>query len=399
MNICIVNTFFPPHVSGTARTSYLLAERLSEAGHAVTVITSSIEGPPRVEKIQGMKVYRLRSVRYPKLEILHKAELYSDLLPENLAQIGRILRRNNIELVHVYGQFFDLTLMTLLAAKTYRLPVVLTIGTRLAHANLLYNTLFRLVDKSLVRHLVARRADRVIAMDRLMKDYITDRYGVETAVRFVPAGVDVDRFGKSSGKPVRTRYKLSEDDRLILSMGNLSNFRRADSLINALPSVLRRIPSAKILVVGSRYDTRAVKLVDQLGLQKSVVFCGRVEYDLIPSYHAACDVVANDLDLAPWAGMGVGLASLEAMASGKVVLTSANEDNFLNLRLVNWQNIVLVKQMSAEATSQALVKLLSNQKLAETIGQNARIFVRENFSLDSVCQRYQTVYEELRRSS
>jgi len=395
MNICVVNTFFPPHVSGTARASFLLSRRISEAGHSVTVVTSSIEGPPKIEKSEDMVVHRLRSVRYPKLEMLHKADVYNNLLPGNLARIVRILRTGNIELVHVYGQFYDLTFLSVLAAKAMRLPIVLTIGTRMAHARMPYDALFRIADKTLVKHLVARRVDRIIAMDRLMSDYMKNRYGVETAIRFIPAGVDVGRFENASGESVRPRHGLSEQDHVILSMGNLSNFRRLDSLTRALPGVLKEFPRLKILVVGSLYDNSSVELVRRLGLERSVIFCGRVDYDMMPSYLGACDLVANDLDLASWSGMGIGLASLEAMASGKTVVTSATEDNFMDLRLRNWHDIVLVRPSNTCDISLALVRLLSDRRLRESVGRNARRLVREHFSLEALHQKYEAVYEEL----
>ena len=111
MNICVVNTFFPPHVSGTARAAFLLARKLTEAGHNLTIITSSIGGPPKTEILDGMTIYRLRSVRYPKLEMLHKADIYNNLLPENFSQILHILRKQKVQVVQTFGQFFDLTFL------------------------------------------------------------------------------------------------------------------------------------------------------------------------------------------------------------------------------------------------------------------------------------------------
>ncbi len=392
MNICVVNTFFPPHVSGTARASFLLARKLSEAGHNMTVIASSIDGSPRVERTEGMTIYRLRSLKYPKLEVLHNADLYYSLLPPNLAGILRILRKHNVEVVHVWGQFFDLTFMCMFAAKILRLPVVLTIGTRMEHPRLLYNSLFRVFDRTTVKFLVGRRADRVIAMDKLMKDYILDRYDTkENAIRFIPAGVDLKRFRTASGEQVRREYGLGKGIPVILSLGTMSNLRSANGLLTALPNVLKRFRNAKLLIVGSLYDKKPIELIRKLELGRAVIFCGRVDYDRVPSFLSASQMEGHDLDT----GLGIGLASLEAMAAGKPVLTSAREDNFIDLKLRNWGNIVLVKPGDAESISDAVLRLLSDRKLRERIGRNAKKFVNEHFSLDAVYREYQAVYEEL----
>ncbi|MGD0176808.1 MAG: glycosyltransferase family 4 protein [Candidatus Bathyarchaeia archaeon] len=392
MNICVVNTFFPPHVSGTARAAYLLARKLSETGHKLTVITSSIGGPPSTEKLDGMTVYRLRSVRYPKLEILHKADLYSNLMPGNFWHVARILMREKVEVVQMFGQFFDLTFLCVLAAKIMRLPIVLTIGTRMEHTQFMYDTFFRLVDKTLIKQLVARRVNKLIAMDKLMHDYMKDRYNPsDHAIKFIPVGVDLERFQNVSGDAIRRQFGLGPEDPAVLSLGTMSNLRTANGLLNALPSVLQEFPAVRLLVVGPLYDNSPLELVRKLELEKSVIFCGRVDYAMIPSYIGASDVEGHDLDT----GLGIGLASLEAMAAGKAVLSSAKEDNFMNLRLKNWENIALVRPGNAQDISNALVKLLSDRKLREQIGRNAQAYIRSNFSLEAACRKYEAVYEEL----
>lgn len=392
MNICVVNTFFPPHVSGTARAAYLLARKLSEAGHKLTIITSSIGGPPSTEKLDGMTVYRLRSFRYPKLEILHKADLYNNLVPGNFWHIVRILMREKVEVVQMFGQFFDLTFLCVLAAKTMRLPIVLTIGTRMEHTQFMYDTFFRLADKTLIKQLVARRVNRLIAMDKLMYDYMKDRYNPsDLAIKFIPVGVDLERFQNVTGDAIRRQIGLGLEDPAVLSLGTVSNLRTANGLLNALPSVLQEFPGVRLLVVGPLYDNSPLELVRRLGLEKSVIFCGRVDYEMIPSYIGASDVEGHDLDT----GLGIGLASLEAMAAGKPVLSSAKEDNFMDLRLKNWGNIALVRPGDAQDISNALVKLLSDRKLREQIGRNAQAYIRSNFSLEAACRKYEAVYGEL----
>ena len=69
--------------------------------------------------------------------------------------------------------------MVIVASKILKIPIVLTIGTRMEHSQSLYNSLFLFVDMTFVKHLVARRADRVISLDILMREYIIERYGID----------------------------------------------------------------------------------------------------------------------------------------------------------------------------------------------------------------------------
>jgi len=271
----------------------------------------------------------------------------------------------------------------------------LTIGTRMEHTVRLYDVLFRFIDETLIRHLVARRVDRIVAMDKLMRDYMIRRYGaMEPVISFIPAGVDVERFAEPKGEFVRKMYGIRNTDPVVLSVGTTSNLRGARSLIQAMPRVLKQFPSAKLLIVGSMYSSEPVQLANKLGLEGSVVFTGRVDYDMIPSYLAACDVEGHDLD----SGLGIGLASLEAMAAGKAVLSSAREDNFMDLKLSNWNNIVLVRPGNTGDVSDVLLRLFSDRGLGEGIGKNAQSFVRDHFSLDSVCRKYEALYNEVAKA-
>jgi glycosyltransferase involved in cell wall biosynthesis len=392
MNICIINAFFPPHVSGTAREAFLLSRGLSRRGHKVIVVTSRIKGAPWVEKYDGVVVYRLQSVKYPKLDIFHRADLYYNLLPGNFRAMMDIAKRHEIDVIQAYGQFFDLTFMAVAASKMLKVPVALTIGTRMEHPRSSYDSFFLFADKTLVKHLVARRVDRVIALDKLMRDYIIRRYNIsEQSIRFIPAAVDVERFERCDGQPIRRQYNIEDDSPIILSLGTISNLRKPVSLIKAMPSVLREFPNSKLLFVGCLYSYEAIHLARKLGLGDSIIFCGEVDYAMIPSYIGACDVEGHDLD----SGLGLGLASLEAMSAGKPVLSSVDEDNFMGLKLSNWKNIVLVPPGNVRAISQAIVRLLSDRKLREEIGRNAMSFVKEHFSLDVVCQKYEALYDEM----
>ena len=379
-------------MSGSARLAFLLSEELAQRGHNVVVITSRIGGTPETEKRGAMTIYRLRSLKYPKIELLHNADLYWNLLPQNLGRILGILRRHRVDVVQAFGQFQDLTLVTIAACRVLSIPVVLSIHVRMEHPRSLYNSIFVFGDKVLVRHLVAQRVKAVVALDKQMRDYIIERYNVANGtISFIPTAVDVARFEKCERQTIRKMYGLDGEQPVILSLGTISNYRSPTSLIRALPGVLERFPESKLLLVGAVHSTKPARLVKELGLEKSVVFTGRVDYSMIPSCLGACDVEGHDLE----SGMGVGLASLEAMAAGKAVLSSAREDNFINLKLGNWKNIVLVRPGNVKDISSALIRLLSDGKLRESIGMNARAFVREHFSLETVCRSYESLYEDI----
>ena len=56
---------------------------------------------------------------------------------------------------------------------------------------------------------------------------------------------------------------------------------------------------------------------------------------------------------------------------------------------------LLINPASAEEIYKALVVLLEDEQLRKRLGQNAKIFVRNNYSIDRMVDGYRRVYEEV----
>jgi glycosyltransferase involved in cell wall biosynthesis len=64
----------------------------------------------------------------------------------------------------------------------------------------------------------------------------------------------------------------------IVYLGRLQKYKSVDVLLNAMPEVLAKIPSAHLIIVGSGEDKdKLMGLTEQLGIEKSIEFTGFVE--------------------------------------------------------------------------------------------------------------------------
>lgn len=391
MNICIVNNFFPPHISGTAHAMYMLSKELSKRGHEVVVITVKIGNTKEKEIIDGFTVYRLPCIKYPKLKIAHNADLYFAFTPMNLFKIIKIIREHDIEIIHTSGQFFDLTVGAIIAAKRYKIPVVLTIGTRVEHPSPIYNFILSSIDKTLIRIMINKGVDNVIAADKKMYYYMVNRYKLSAArISNIPYFVDTQKFQICNGEIVRQELGLSNDF-VMLFLGHINNMRNPIHIIKSIPEILKEHPNTKFLFVGKLFVNEPLALVKKLNLTDSVIFCGAVDHAKIPDYIGAADIEAQDLTL----GLGIGIAGLEAMAAGKPVIAAVPEDNFIQPILKNWENVVLVPPADTKAISNAIIRLLSDSGLREGIGNNAKKLIARHFSLDAQCTKHELLYQKL----
>jgi starch synthase len=87
----------------------------------------------------------------------------------------------------------------------------------------------------------------------------------------------------------------------------------------------------------------------------------------------------------------LGIASLEAMSAGKVVVAAASEDSYGPGVLKNGENVVLVSRDPADV-ARRIVELLGDTDRRAAIGGRAAETIRNHFSWDAVCERTIAAY-------
>jgi phosphatidyl-myo-inositol dimannoside synthase len=171
--------------------------------------------------------------------------------------------------------------------------------------------------------------------------------------------------------------EVPQNARIILSVGRWNSaekYKGADTLISALPRVLKTAPDTSLILVGDGDDRpRLDQLAHELGVSKSVQFLFGLTPDELFACYARCEIFAL-----PSKGEGFGLVFLEAMAHGKPVVGGAHggipdivEDGVTGL---------LVQHGDADGLAQALESLLGNSDLATEMGARGKDRVTQKFS-------------------
>jgi starch synthase len=98
----------------------------------------------------------------------------------------------------------------------------------------------------------------------------------------------------------------------------------------------------------------------------------------------------SSIALFPSLWENLSYACLEAMASGLAVIAS-NCGGFPEM-IAHGETGLLVEPHNSTALTEALMKLISQPKLVNTLGKNARLHVLKNYDTASVCPRIETMY-------
>jgi glycosyltransferase involved in cell wall biosynthesis len=234
--------------------------------------------------------------------------------------------------------------------------------------------------------LVHRLFDRFLAVSRFSARLL----GAPPArTQVIYGGADTRRFAPEPGA----------DRDGVLFVGRLTPHKGIDRLISALPA------GAALRIAGSTgHDLRPPEqdypvLLRRLAQGRDVSFLGPVPDPVLPDLYRQAAVLALPSLERTCYGRHVpvsellGLAALEAMASGTPVV--ASRIGGLAEVVVDGETGFLVQPGDVAALADRLAWLLSDRRLAAQLGVNARDLVLERFTWRACAERCLAAYETL----
>jgi phosphatidylinositol alpha-1,6-mannosyltransferase len=168
-----------------------------------------------------------------------------------------------------------------------------------------------------------------------------------------------------------------------------------DKLIDAMPSILKSISNAHLLIVGQGpYQSKLVKRVKKLGLEESVTFVGRINYEQLPEYICAGDLFAMP-SRSRFGGLeveGLGIAYLEASACGLPVI--AGSSGGAPDAVVVGKSGVVVNGTDITAIAKTVIKFLRDPEGSQQMGQFGRKWVVEKWRWQIWSQAFERLLKQ-----
>lgn len=231
------------------------------------------------------------------------------------------------------------------------------------------------------------RCERVIAVSGAVAAVLRHGGLRPERVRVVYEGVP-DRPAVPGGHDLLRALGVPSDALVVGTVAALTGHKDHGTLLSAVVSVARRVPSAWFVMVGDGERRDAlVALATALGVQERVVFTGfREDLDaLIPAFDVFC--LSSKME-------GLGTSVLDAMCFARpVVATAAGGipeavDDGVTGRVVPVQD--------PDALASALIAVLSDRAERERLGASGRSRFESRFSATRMVDATLSVYEELR---
>jgi phosphatidylinositol alpha-1,6-mannosyltransferase len=207
-------------------------------------------------------------------------------------------------------------------------------------------------------------------------------------VKIAP-GIDVDHFTPMDASVLRDSLGIAEK-KVIVSVGRLVHRKGQDHLIEAMPEILKSVPSAHLLLVGEGpYREHLEKLVKEHKLATSVTFIGRIQYKDLPMYLCAGDIFAmpSRSRLMGLEVEGLGIVYLEASSCGLPVL-AGNSGGAPDAVIQNKTGLV-VNGTNNEQIASAAIELLTNVEFSQRMGLAGRQWVIDNWRWETWSKEFE----------
>lgn len=383
MKVLLYTHEFPPFLGGLATTSYKLAKGFSESGLDAPVLAPGYgAGDSDVDSALSSKVYRIPALGGKWIKFV-------PFLGTVLGLIYLILTvaREKPDAVLFITEEAETVggLMPLLPFN----PVVRVAGSGITTA--FYGSKIR---KRLMRYPMKRlyaRSSLIIAVSMSTKELL-ESIGVSSdKVKVIYNGVEQRMLSEAPDKDsitrLRERLGITGSDKVLLTVARVLPRKGQDTVIKALPRVVREFPELKYLVVGEgRYLGSFKELAQKLGVGEHVVFTGGVRHDDTLDYYDLADVFI--MPNRYWNNKIEGLPNslIEASARSKPLI--AGDHGGSKEAVEQGITGLLVDPQSVEDTAQAIIDLLSNEKRANDMGKKGREKVLRSHTEGAMIENY-----------
>lgn len=349
-----------PLAGGAETHVFELFGRLVAAGHEVTVLAASFPGCAREQVLQGVRVRRLAN-RY----------LYYALVP----WVARREARDKDVVVDVLNK------LPFLSPWFVPRPCMAIVH------HLFGTTAFRQVPAPiavvswLMERLIplAYRGVPMLAISPSTKADLVERGLDPSRIHVVPPGVD-----RATHQPLDDGLHREP---IVVWIGRLEPYKRADLVVEAMAGVQAAIPSARLVVVGEGSARGALEtLAARRGLAGCVSFTGFVPEEQKIAWLQRAAVLVQTSEKEGW-GMTVieaGACNTPAVASDVPGLRDSVRDGTTGL---------LFPFGDVQALVAALVRVLADEPLRRTLVRGAKQWA-DRFGWDEVAEDTASLLED-----
>lgn len=346
-------------VGGAEKVVINLADQFSKKGHQVKIVY--LKGVPKLLPVE-------KNIEVIGLKLNNPFAFFS-----SLKKFGKILLKFKPDVVH--ANMFHANIFSRLVRFFY--PI-----------NFLISSLHNSSEKGSLRPSLYKMTNFLSDINTNVSEEACLAYkDIFKSHKIIPVhnGIDTNnfKFNQNNRIKIRKEYKINDNDFLVLCVGRLNEQKDYPNLIKAI-NLLPTKNNIKVFIVGEGEEKEKINSIINKHQLSSIIYLLGVRSD-IPALMSACDVF-----ILPSACEGFGLVVAESMACERVVIAT----NSGGVKEVIGNTQFLIPPRDSQALSHAILNVMQMDSYdKELLGKANRKFILNNFSLDSMVQKWDNIYQ------
>jgi glycosyltransferase involved in cell wall biosynthesis len=375
MKILQVCPYFYPFLAGQEQYVLQLSKKLLKYGEHVDVYTSNYSNLQDFEIIDGIHVHRFDMITAPLNN------------PISITFLGIFRKLKSFDVVHIHNEHSFFSFITCLCNIYHKKPIVLT-----CHGQLIFGSYFKDLFEKIYSRTIGKfmfnAATKIIALSEEDKIYISS-IGVDTnKIHVLPNAIDTDDLDKQIATEIDA--KLSEkfvDNRLILFVGRIIPRKGIEYIIKCVKDVIGQFDDAIFILIGNgEYKSNAEQLCKEQGIEDHVIFLSGLPDEIFFSYYKLAEIC-----ILPSLSEGLPTTILESMYFETPVVAT----NIPGIRSHFKDVALLIPPKNEYELSKAIIRLLSDKKLAMSLRKKGKNLVTSNYTWNKVSKSYLEIYSNL----
>jgi glycosyltransferase involved in cell wall biosynthesis len=384
--------FTPPFV-------YELEKRLTK-DFEIHILAPHYQGAKKEEMMEGLHVHRFQyfwPTQWQKLcdasgilpNLKKNKLLYTQaatLIVFELITAIKFCKKDKFDLIHAHW-IIPQGLIALIINKLFGLPYIVT-----SHGGDIFGLQGKMMS-IIERWTINNSSELIVVSKAIKKKVLTIGVRNDLGIKVISMGVDKEKFN-----PQRYNEKLKKQYGIkgpfLLFVGRLAEKKGVKYLILAMKDVVREIPKAKLLIIGTGTLEKELKILTKnLHLENNILFLGGIPNHQLPKYYVTADILVVPSIQTEFGDVeGVPVVLIEGLASGKVIIASSVG----GIPEVITHNIngLLVPEKESQSLAQSIIDVLINDELKSKLEKEARKSSRK-YDLKIIAEKFKKIYSKL----
>jgi len=231
-----------------------------------------------------------------------------------------------------------------------------------------------------IERIQLENTNKIAIVSSALMNHFIEKYNID-AKNFIitPMGINPDSIKTDEHKIQELKYNYNLNDKFVIGfVGSVFKWHGIDMLIKAFVPVLKREPTARLMIVGGGSQLEFLrKMAKDISVYDNIIFTGFIPHEMIYNYISLMDITV--LPNSHWWGIPVKI--FEYGALGKPII-APNISTITDV-MVNGKDGILIEPHIDELID-SIRYLIENKEVCNSIGNNFKDKVYSKFKWEKI---------------